>query len=158
MKISEEEVEAVIDAERCKRNEQRHDHRNGHYTRTPETTMDQITDLHFPRPRHGHQTQVFERYHRRRDICGWSKYRRRRQGYGNLDRNSSKSLDGPRVFHTVEREYNTWKTCPLAEKYVYAFANGTYFSVIYDEEDRKMLILAVVGISTEVRERCLGLA
>ena len=67
IKVLEEEVEAVIGAERYERTEQRRDQRNGDYTRTFETTMGQMTDLPVPRTRHGHQTQVFERYHRRRD-------------------------------------------------------------------------------------------
>lgn len=32
-----------------------------------ETTLGPIVDLPIPRTRHGHQTQGFERYHRRRD-------------------------------------------------------------------------------------------
>jgi putative transposase len=38
-----------------------------HYTRDLETTMGSIADLPVPRTRHGYQTQVFERYHRRRE-------------------------------------------------------------------------------------------
>jgi putative transposase len=34
----------------------------------------------------------------------------------------------------------------LAERYVYAFADGTYFTVIYNGQGCKMPILAVVGI------------
>ena len=40
----------------------------------------------------------------------------------------------------------------LAERYVYAFADGTYFTVIYNGEGCKMPILAVVGIA-ETGER-----
>ena len=47
--------------------EQRRDQRNGHYTRNLETTVGQLPDLPVPRTRHGYQTQLFERYHRRRD-------------------------------------------------------------------------------------------
>src|SRR5213079_3021410 len=57
-----------------------------------------------------------------------------------------------RVFHTLESEYEQWKTRKLAERYVYAFADGTYFTVIYNGEGCKMPILAVVGI-TETGER-----
>src|SRR5207247_1039016 len=35
----------------------------------------------------------------------------------------------------------------LAERYAYAFADGTYFTVIYNGEGCKMPILAVVGIA-----------
>ena len=35
-------------------------------------------------------------------------------------------------FRTLEAEFTAWKTRPLAARYVYAFADGTYFTVIYD--------------------------
>src|SRR5205085_3372835 len=57
-----------------------------------------------------------------------------------------------RVFHRLESEYEQWKMRTLAERYVYAFADGTYFTVIYNGEGCKMPILAVVGI-TETGER-----
>src|SRR5207245_8983735 len=57
-----------------------------------------------------------------------------------------------RVCQTLESEYEQWKRRKLAERYVYAFADGTYFTVIYNGEGCKMPILAVVGI-TETGER-----
>ncbi len=65
--VLEEEVTAFIGAQPYERNKHRRDQRNGHYTRNLETTMGLIPDLPVPRTRGGHQTQVFERYHRRRD-------------------------------------------------------------------------------------------
>src|ERR1700692_4559234 len=65
--ILEEEVQAFIGAKPYERSEQRRDQRNGHYTRNLDTTMGHIEDVRVPRTRHGHQTQLFERYHRRRD-------------------------------------------------------------------------------------------
>ena len=44
-------------------------------------------------------------------------------------------------------EYEQWKQRQLAKRYVYAFADGTYFTVIYNDEGCKMPILAVVGIA-----------
>jgi transposase-like protein len=44
-------------------------------------------------------------------------------------------------------EYKHWRQRQLAERYVYAFADGTYFTVIYNDEGCKMPILAVVGIA-----------
>ena len=67
MSILEEEVTAFIGAKPYERSVQRRDHRNGHYTRHLETTVGQITDLPVPRTRQGYHTQLFERYHRRRD-------------------------------------------------------------------------------------------
>src|SRR5205814_10189394 len=58
-----------------------------------------------------------------------------------------------RVFHKLDDEFNAWKQRKLAPHYVYCFADGTYFSVIYGEEGCKMPILAVVGIRADgVRE------
>jgi putative transposase len=57
-----------------------------------------------------------------------------------------------RVFHTLESEYEQWKTRKLSERYVYAEAFGTYFTVIYNGEGCKMPILAVIGIA-ETGER-----
>src|SRR5215469_15747308 len=66
MRVLEEEVTAIIGAKRYERSAHRRDQRNGHYSRTLETTVGTIEDLIVPRTRQGHQSQVFERYHRRR--------------------------------------------------------------------------------------------
>jgi transposase-like protein len=61
-----------------------------------------------------------------------------------------------RVYHTLEAEYTTWKQRPLAAHYRYAFADGTYFSVIYEQEGVKMPVLAVVGITPTGEREVLG--
>jgi transposase-like protein len=65
--VLEEEVTAFIGARPYERSEQRRYQRNGFYRRQLETTVGQIADLPVPRTRQGYQTQLFERYHRRRD-------------------------------------------------------------------------------------------
>ena len=60
------------------------------------------------------------------------------------------------VFHTLEGEYEQWKSRKLSERYEYAFADGTYFTVIYNSEGCKMPILAVVGIATTGEQDVLG--
>lgn len=62
----EAEIDAFIGAVRYEHNEQRRDYRNGHYRRSLQTSIGPIDDLPVPRTRAGHQTQMFERYHRRR--------------------------------------------------------------------------------------------
>jgi putative transposase len=47
-------------------------------------------------------------------------------------------------------------TVHSAPRYVYAFADGTYFTVIYNGEGCKMPILAVVGIATTGEREVLG--
>ncbi len=42
---------------------------------------------------------------------------------------------------------------PLAAHYLYAFADGTYFTVIYEEKGIKMAVLSVVGIGRMVSAR-----
>lgn len=64
-----------------------------------------------------------------------------------------------RVFHTLEEayeEYRVWKGRPLCERYEYVFADGTYFTVIYEEEGCKMPILVVIGISPSGEREVLG--
>jgi putative transposase len=65
-----------------------------------------------------------------------------------------------RVFHTLENEYEQWKTRPLCEGYGYAEASGAYFSVIYNGEGCKMPRLSVVGIAEsgerDVLAFCVG--
>jgi putative transposase len=43
-----------------------------------------------------------------------------------------------RVFHSLEEEFAAWQQRPLAAVYLYAFADGSYFTVIYDHEGHKM--------------------
>jgi putative transposase len=159
--VLEEEVTAFIGAQPYERTQQRRDQRNGHYTRHLETTNGQITDLPIPRTRGGYQTQLFERYHRRRDeldsaigemfVKGVSTTKVG-QVIETLTGSHPSASTVSRVFHTLEGEYEQWKQRQLAERYVYAFADGTYFTVIYNDEGCKMPILAVVGI-TESGER-----
>jgi putative transposase len=155
--VLEEEVTTFIGAKPYERNEQRRDQRNGHYTRTLETTVGQIPDLPVPRTRQGYQTQLFERYHRRREELDSAIGEMFVKGVSTakvgevietMTGSKPSASTVSRVFHTLEAEYEQWKQRKLAERYTYAFADGTYFTVIYNSEGCKMPILAVVGIAT----------
>jgi putative transposase len=156
--VLEEEVTAFIGALPYER---RRDQRNGHYRRDLETTMGQIADLPVPRTRSGYHTQVFQRYHRRRDeldtaigqmfVDGVS-MAKVGQVVETLTGSKPSASTVSRVFHTLESEYREWKQRRLEERYAYAFADGTYFTVIYNDEGCKMPIWAVVAI-TETGER-----
>ena len=61
-----------------------------------------------------------------------------------------------RVFHGLEGEFAAWKQRALEARYVYAFTDGTYFSVIYQNEGHKMPILAIVGINGRGEREVLG--
>ncbi len=163
--VLEEEVTAFIGAAVYERSEERRDHRNGHYTRSLETTVGQIADLPVPRTRGGYRTQLFERYHRRREeldgaigemfVKGVSQAQ-----VGQVMETLTGSHPSPstvsRVFHTLEAEYEQWKSRSLCERYAYAFADGTYFTVIYNGVGCKMPILAVVGIRPTGEREVLG--
>jgi putative transposase len=155
--VLEEEVTAFIGALPYERTEQRRDQRNGHYTRDLETSMGQIEELPVPRTRGGYHTQVFQSYHRRRDeldtaigamfVDGVSTAKVG-QVVETLTGSKPSASTVSRVFHSLESEYRAWKQRRLEERYAYAFADGTYFTVIYNGEGCKMPVLAVVGITT----------
>jgi transposase-like protein len=163
--ILEEEVTALIGAAPYEQNPVRRDHRNGSYTRDLVTSVGRIEDLRVPRTRRGFRTQVFERYQRRRRevdegigemfVSGIST-----TGVGRVMENLTGARPSPsavsRVFHKLEDEYEAWKTRTLARHYVYCFADGTYFSVIYDHEGCKMPILAVIGIRSDGEREVLA--
>ena len=114
-----------------------------------------IDNLPIPRTRGGFHTQLFERYQRRmtdvdtllRDmfVGGVSQ-----QTVGAVVEQVTGTPASPstvsRVFHTLEAEFAAWQTRTLPARYVYVFADGTYFSVIYDGVGQKMPILALIGI------------
>lgn len=153
--ILEEEVTSFIGAPPYARTPTRRDQRNGSYSRGLVTTVGKIEDLPIPRTRKGFQTQLFERYHRRqaeldaaigeRFVYGASTTRVG-EGVETLTGTQPSPSTVSRVFHTLDDEFQTWKTRPLAAEYAYLFADGTYFTVIYEGEGQKMPILAVVGI------------
>ena len=65
--ILEAEVDDFVGALPYERTPERRDQRNGHYTRSLETTVGLIEELPVPRTRNGFQTQVFKKYKRRRE-------------------------------------------------------------------------------------------
>lgn len=163
--VLEEEVESFIGATRYQRTKQRTDYRNGHYTRDLQTSVGSIDDLPVPRTRGGFHTQVFDRYHRRRPdvdqaigdmFIGGVSMAKVGAVVETLTGNHPSPSTVSRVFHSLEEEYAAWKQRSLAERYAYAFADGTYFSVIYNEEGCKMPILAVVGINEQGEREVLG--
>src|SRR5436309_1854542 len=165
MSVLEEEVTAFIGARPYERNEQRRDQRNGHYTRNLETSVGLLPDVSVPRTRGGYQTQVFERYHRRRDeldtamgemFVGGVSMAKVGQVVETVTGSKPSASTVSRVFHSLESEYEQWKQRQLKERYAYAFADGTYFTVIYNGEGCKMPILAVVGISTTGQREVLA--
>ena len=153
--ILEEEVNDFIQAALYQRTPERKDYRNGYYERNLVTTAGEIEDLPVPRTRTGFQTELFERYQRRQAeldeaildmfVKGVSM-----EQVGNIVETLTGNQPSPstvsRVFHTLEGEFEQWKTRSLKAHYLYAYADGTYFTVIYDHTGCKMPILAVIGI------------
>jgi putative transposase len=163
--ILEEEVNAFTQAALYQRTAERKDYRNGYYERDLVTTAGAIEDLAVPRTRNGFQTELFERYQRRQAeldeaildmfVKGVSMVQ-----VGNivetLTGTQPSSSTVSRVFHTLEGEFEGWKTRSLKARYWYAYADGTYFTVIYDKTGCKMPILAVVGVDEEGRRDVLA--
>lgn len=154
--ILEEEVTAFIGAPYYGRTPTRRDQRNGYYPRDLVTTAGTVEKLPVPRTRGGFRTQLFERYARRQAeldtaICEMFVYgastHRVGQVVETLTGTQPSASTVSRVFHTLEAELEAWKSRPLERHYVYVFADGTYFTVIYDGDGQKMPILAVVGIN-----------
>lgn len=153
--ILEEEVNEFVQAALYQRTPQRKDYRNGYYERDLVTTAGEIEELSVPRTRNGFRTELFARYQRRQAeldeaildmfVKGVSM-----EQVGNVVETLTGTHPSPstvsRVFHTLEDEFEGWKNRSLKTHYVYAYADGTYFTVIYDKTGCKMPILAVVGI------------
>jgi transposase-like protein len=163
--ILEEEVSEFIQAALYQRTPERRDHRNGHYMRDLVTTAGEIEDLEVPRTRKGFRTQLFERYQRRQEELDESICEMFVQGIstaqvGVVIEALTGSHPSPstvsRVFHSLEEEFEQWKTRALKAHYRYVFADGTYFSVIYDQQGCKMPILAIVGIDEEGKREVLA--
>jgi putative transposase len=154
--VLEAEVDAFIGAVRYEHSDQRRDYRNGHYTRGLDTSVGHLEALPVPRTRGGYRTRLFEHYHRRRQdldqtiaemFVGGVSMSKVGEVVETLTGTKPSASTVSRVFQSLESEYEQWKKRPLASRYVYAFADGTYFSVIYNGEGCKMPILAVVGIA-----------
>jgi transposase-like protein len=143
----------------------RSDRRNGHYRRDLGASVGLIEQLEVPRTRRGYKTQLFDRYARRTQevdstisemfIKGVST-RAVGEVWEALTGSAPSASTVSRVFHTLEGEYQAWKSRPLCERYEYIFADGTYFTVIYEQEGCKMPILVVIGIKPDGEREVLG--
>jgi putative transposase len=158
IQVLEAEVEAYVGAATYERGPSRQDHRNGHYERNLVTGMGKVEALSVPRTRKGFKTQLFKKYRRRQAdldeaICTMFISGGSTAQVGQVVEQLTRTKPSPstvsRVFHGLEDEFGSWKKRPLAPEYLYAFADGTYFSVIYGKEGHKMPILAVVGITVD---------
>jgi transposase-like protein len=163
--VLEEEVTAFIGAQPYERTQQRRDQRPEHYTRDLEPSTGQIEDLPVPRTRGAYRTHLFERYQRRRDELDSAmgemfvqgvRTRKVGQVIETLTGSPPRATTLSRVFHTLEAEYEQGKTRRVEERDASAFAEGTYFTVIYNDEGCKMPIWAVVGISESAERQVLA--
>ena len=165
IQVLEAEVEAYIGAGAYERVPTRQDYRNGYYQRNLVTGVGEVEALSVPRTRNGFKTQVFEQYQRRQAdldeaICRMFVSGGSTVQVGQIVETLTRTKPSPstvsRVFHGLEDEFESWKKRPLASEYLYAFADGTYFSVIYGDEGHKMPILAVIGITVEGQREVLA--
>lgn len=130
-----------------------------------ETTVGHRSDVPVPRTRGGHQTQVFERSHRRQGELDSALGEMFVKGVSTanvgevietLTSSPPRASTVSRVFQTLEAEEEQWKQRPLAERYEDAFADGTSFTVISQGEGCNMPILAVVGLAPPGEREVLG--
>lgn len=165
VQVLEEEVEAFVNASPYQRTVERRDYRNGRYERDLGTSMGVIEDVPVPRTRGGFRTELFERYQRRQAeldqaICEMFIAGASTTQVGVVVEALSGTQPSPstvsRVFHGLEEEFEQWKQRPLQAHYWYVFADGTYFTVIYDGRGEKMPILAVLGIDPAGQREILG--
>jgi transposase-like protein len=163
--VLEEEVTALVGALPFERSPLRSDRRNGHYQRDLDTSVGLIEQLPVPHTRRGYKTQLFERYARRTAevdtaisemfVKGVST-RQVGEVWEALTGSAPSASTVSRVFPMLEGEYQAWKSRPLCERYEYIFADGTYFTVIYQQEGCKMPILVVIGIKPDGNREVLG--
>ena len=165
IQVLEAEVEAHVGAASYERTTKQRDYRNGNYERNLVTGVGQIKALPVPRIRNGFKTQVFEHYRRRQADLDEAIYQMFVSGgstvqVGQIVKKLTQTKPSPstvsRVFHGLEDEFEGWKKRSLAAKYLYIFADRTYFSVIYDHEGHKMPILAAIGITPEGEREVLA--
>lgn len=155
------ELEAFLGAARYERTPSRQDYRNGSYERGLLTNVGPVT-LTVPRTRKGFNSLLFEQYSRRQSELNRAIGEMFVKGSSTVQVGEIvETLTGvkpspaavSRVHQTLQEAFDAWKHRPLLGHYLYVFADGTYFSVIYDDEGHKMPILAVVGITpTGTRE------
>lgn len=121
--IPEAEITALVGALPYERSVSRTDQRNGHYRRDLDTTVGRIEDLAVPRTRGGYQTQLLERYSRRRPEVDAAISNMFIKGVStsqagevmeSLTGSSPSASTVSRVFHTLEGEYAIWKSRPLS--------------------------------------------
>jgi transposase-like protein len=152
-----EEVEAVTGARPYQRTSARRDYRNGQYERGLVTSLGAVR-LTVPRTRQGFETEVFERYQRRQaelDVAIGEMFVKgvSTVGVGGIVEKLTGIKPSPttvsRVHQTLAAEFKEWQTRPLASHYRYVFADGTYFTVIYEAEGHKMPVLAMIGITPD---------
>jgi len=163
--VLEEEVDNFVQAALYQRTPSRKDYRNGYYERDLVTTVGAIEDLPVPRTRGGFHTELFERYQRRQAeldeaICDMFVKGVSTAGVGEIIEALTDTHPSPstvsRVFHSLEEEFAGWKQRQLQAHYLYVFADGTYFTVIYDEAGCKMPILALIGIDEDGKRDVLA--
>lgn len=155
VQVLAEEVDAFVNAAPYQRSPERRDERNGVYERDLGTSMGMIDDLPVPRTRQGFRTELFERYQRRQKeldeaICemfvGGVSTARVGEVVETLSGAHLSASTVSRIFHSLDEEFEGWKSRPLQDHYLYVFADGTYFTVIYNKDGCQMPILAAIGI------------
>lgn len=165
--VMQDELTAVLEAQRHERSPRRKGQRNGRYTRDLVTPVGVIEDLRVPRDRAGQfATQVFERYARRQDsvtdLLQGMVIRGVSEGQvGELVEPLLGVAPSPstlsRVVHGLEAECTQWRKRPLLARYRVVYVDGVYFSIVHDEKADQMPLLVALGVNADGRKEVLSL-
>ena len=162
--LLDEEVAAFLGAGPYQRTPQRQSRRSGYYTRDLTTSVGTLKDLSVPRTRNGFKTRLFESYQRRMAeldqmigqmfIAGLSQTAVGQVVKG-LTGTAPSASTVSRVFHGLADEFAAWKQRSLPARYAYVYGDGTYFTVMYEQDGQaqghKTPVLALIGITPEGR-------
>ena len=164
--VMQAELTAWLQARPYERNPQRRGQRNGSDRRDLTTSLGQLEQVQVPRDRAGaFQTQVFERYQRRQPEVDQAIQTMFIKGLSTaavgqvvgplLDTDPSPTTVS-RIFHNLEDECTAWRQRPLEAHDRYIYADGTSFTIGYEDEDEKTPILAAMGVKENGERDVLG--
>jgi len=164
--VMQAELTALLQARPYERNPQRRGQRNGNYRRDLTTSLGQLEQVQVPRDRAGQfQSQVFERYQRRQPEVDQAIQTMFIKGLSTaavgqvvgplLDTDPSPTTVS-RIFHNLEDECTAWRQRPLEVHYRYIYADGTYFTIGYEDQYDKTPILAAMGVKENGERDVLG--
>jgi transposase-like protein len=161
------EADALCQAQKYERNEERADTRAGSYTRKLQTQAGEVT-LKVPRLRTlPYETQIIERYKRRESsveealvemyLAGVSVRRVEditEALWGTRVSPSTVSALNQKVYEKIE----AWRNAPITGEHPYVYLDGIWLKRSWGGEVKKVAVLVAVGVNQEGYREILGVA